>query len=80
MRLTGQPGARVRVRWPDRMVLRSTGGGAPLTLDSIRSDRPAVLMLDGGGRAQLRLGARLTVPAGAGGDYRGPIAIEAEYE
>lgn len=80
VRLSGQPGGRVRVRWPASMVLGSTGGGAPVRLDSIRSDGPAVLVLDSGGRARFRLGARLDVPAGAAGDYRGQITVDAEYE
>lgn len=80
VRLIGVPGGRVRVHWPDAMALSSSSGGAPLRLESIRSDSPFVLVLDSSGRARFRLGARLVVPAGAGGDYRGPITVEAEYE
>lgn len=80
VRLIGEPGRRVRVHWPDAMTLRSSDGGVPLRLGSIRSDSPAVLVLDSGGRARFRLGATLVVPVGAGGDYRGPITVNAEYE
>lgn len=80
VRVTGEPGAQVRLSWPEAVVLRSSTGGEPVRLDSIRSDSRAVLTLDGGGRAQLALGARLTVPAGADGEYRGQIAVVAEYD
>lgn len=79
VRVTGQPGARVRLSWPATVTLRASGGGEPVRLDAIESDRQPVLLLDGGGRAELRLGARLIVPAGAEGDYRGPITVDAEY-
>ena len=64
VRLVGQPGGRVRVHWPATLLLRSTGGGVALRLEAIRSDSPGVLVLNGNGRADFRLGGRLVVPAG----------------
>ena len=79
VRLTGEPGTRVRVDWPDRLALRSADGGV-VTLTGIRSDGPRVVRLDSAGTARFGLGARLEVPAGAAGAFRGRIPIEAEYE
>ena len=80
VRVTGEPGFRVRVSWPDMVALRPSGGGATVRLEAIRADRGPVLVLGPSGRAELRLGARLVVPAGASGDYRGQVPIDADYE
>lgn len=77
--LNGEPGTRVRVGWPDRLILRSADGGQ-VTLRDIRSDVPPVLLLDSAGRARFGLGARLEVLGGASGAFRGRIPIDAEYE
>ena len=79
VRLVGEPGMAVRVHWPDRLPMRSADG-ATVELTDIRSDSPPLILLDAGGRARFGLGARLTVPPGASGAFRGRIPIEAEYE
>lgn len=80
VRIEGQPGSRVRLYWPESVTLRSSGGGALVRMEAIRSDRRPILTLDASGRAQLDLGARLVVPPDAAGDYRGEITVDAEYD
>lgn len=75
----GEPGRAVRVELPRTAVLRAPGGAeAPVT--RIMTDLPPAPRLGGDGTLRFRFGGRLQVRGGADGDYRGEIAVIADYE
>lgn len=78
VRLTGQPGARVRVTLPNRIELRASDGTSAEVAD-LASDLGADPRLDATGTLVFNFGGRLVLPPGATGDLRGRIPIAAEY-
>ena len=77
--LHGEPGRFVRVDLPSRIELYSLGGGE-IAFDEVTSDLPAMPRLDSSGTLTFRFGGRLRITGDADGDYRGDLAISAEYE
>jgi hypothetical protein len=77
--LHGEPGRFVRVDLPSRIELYSLGGGE-IAFDEVTSDLPAMPRLDSSGTLTFRFGGRLRITGDADGDYRGDLAIRAEYE
>ena len=77
--LHGEPGRFVRVDLPPRIELYSLGGGE-IAFDQVTSDLPAMPRLDSSGTLTFRFGGRLRITGDADGDYRGDLAIRAEYQ
>ncbi len=78
-RLTGEPGRLVRVGLPERIVL-SAPNGSTAELVKLDTDLPAQARLDRDGRLTFSFGGRLRVTGNASGQFRGRIAITADYE
>ncbi len=76
--IRGEPNRQVRVDLPRRIELIALSG-ARLTLDRVVSDLPAYPRLDGRGELTVRFGGELLVSGTAEGEYRGDVAITAEY-
>ena len=77
--LHGEPNRFVRVELPPRIELYSLSGGE-IAFDEVTSDLPAMPRLDSSGTLTFRFGGRLRITGDADGDYRGDLAISAEYE
>jgi hypothetical protein len=77
--LHGEPGRFVRVELPPRIELYSLGGGE-IAFDEVTSDLPAMPRLDSSGTLSFRFGGRIRITGDADGDYRGDLAIRAEYQ
>jgi hypothetical protein len=77
--LHGEPGRFVRVELPSRIDLYSLSGGE-IAFDEVTSDLPAMPRLDASGTLTFRFGGRIRITGDADGDYRGDLAIRAEYE
>lgn len=78
-RLTGEPNARVRVSLPGDVRLVAPDGSTADAVD-LRTDLPPDARLGADGTLRFAFGARLVVPSGAAGDFRGRISITADYE
>lgn len=78
-RLTGEPGRSVRVFLPERIQL-SAPNGSIAELEKLETNLPALARLDQSGRLTFTFGGRLRVRGDAEGQYRGRIAITADYE
>ncbi|MEP2102768.1 MAG: DUF4402 domain-containing protein [Parasphingorhabdus sp.] len=78
-RLTGEPGRLVRVQLPERITL-SAPNGATADLVKLDTDLPAQARLDRDGRLTFTFGGKLRVTGSASGQFRGRIAITANYE
>ena len=78
-RLTGEPHARVRVSLPRDVPLVAPDGSVATATD-LRADLPLDARLGADGTLSFAFGGRLVVPGGASGDFRGRIAITADYE
>ena len=78
-RLTGEPGARVRVALPPGVRLLAPDGQGADAVD-LRADLPQGARLGADGTLTFSFGGRLVVSGGGSGDYRGRIAITADYE
>lgn len=78
-RLRGDPGRRVRIQLPERITL-SAPNGTTAELVKLDTDLPAQPRLDRDGRLTFAFGGRLRVNGNASGQFRGRIAITAEYE
>lgn len=78
-RLEGEPGRLVRVQLPERIILNSPNGSTA-ELVKLDTDLPVQARLDSTGRLNFSFGGRLRVSGNASGQYRGRIAITAEYE
>lgn len=78
-RLTGEPGRLVRVQLPERITL-SAPNGSTADLVKLDTDLPAQARLDRDGRLTFSFGGRLRVTGNASGQFRGRIAITADYE
>lgn len=78
-RLTGEPGRVVRVQLPERITL-SAPNGSTADLVKLDTDLPAQARLDHDGRLTFSFGGKLRVTGNASGQFRGRIAITADYE
>ncbi|MGB5483248.1 DUF4402 domain-containing protein [Parasphingorhabdus sp.] len=78
-RLTGEPGRNVRVSLPDRIQL-SAPNGSTAELEKLETNLPALARLDQAGRLIFSFGGQLRVRGDASGQFRGRIAITADYE
>lgn len=79
VRLTGEPGRRIRVTMPDRVELSSNRGGL-VQITDIRTDLSLAPALGADGTLSFSFGGRLEVKGPVTGEFRGRIAIEADYE
>jgi len=78
IRLSGAPLAPVTITIPSRIAL-TAGDGSTADLLEIRSDASPNPTLDLLGRLTVNFGGRLIVTSGAAGDFRGRVAITADY-
>lgn len=78
-RLEGEPGRYVRVHLPDRIVL-SAPNGSTAELVKLDTNLPAQAQLDRDGKLTFNFGGKLRVTGNSGGQFRGRIAITADYE
>lgn len=78
-RLTGEPGRNVRVSLPERIQL-SAADGSTAELEKLETNLPALARLDQAGRLVFAFGGKLRVRGDASGQFRGRIAITADYE
>jgi hypothetical protein len=78
VRISGEPGRHVRVNLPASIRLTSPDGGSADVVD-LRSDLAPDPILDGAGQLSFAFGGKLVVGNGASGDFRGRIAIVADY-
>ncbi len=78
-RLTGEPGRSVRVSLPERIQL-SSANGSIAELEKLETNLPAMARLDQAGRLIFSFGGKLRVRGDASGQFRGRIAITADYE
>ena len=78
-RLTGEPRRNVRVSLPDRIQL-SAPNGSTVELEKLETNLPALARLDQAGWLVFSFGGQLRVRGDANGQFRGRIAITADYE
>lgn len=78
-RLTGEPGRNVRVSLPERILL-SAPDGSTAELEKLETNLPAMARLDPAGRLVFTFGGQLRLRGDANGQFRGRIAITADYE
>jgi Domain of unknown function (DUF4402) len=78
VRLTGDPFAPVTVSLPSRITLNAPDGSTADVVE-LKTDLSPNAALDSQGRLSFSFGGRLIVTAGAAGDFRGRIAISADY-
>ncbi|GAB5487607.1 MAG: hypothetical protein Pars2KO_11770 [Parasphingorhabdus sp.] len=78
-RLEGEPGRYVRINLPDRITL-SAPNGSTAEVVTLETNLPPQAKLDREGRLIFTFGGTLRVTGNAGGQYRGRIAITADYE
>jgi Domain of unknown function (DUF4402) len=78
-RLTGRPMAAVRVDLPNRIILRTTTG-ATAEIIAIKSTLTSAPMLGPDGQLNFQFAGDLIVKGRVSGNFRGNIAISAEYE
>jgi Domain of unknown function (DUF4402) len=78
VRLNGDAFAPVAVSLPNRITLTASDGSTAEVVD-IQTNMSPNATLDSQGRLSFAFGGRLIVTAGAAGDFRGRIAISAEY-
>lgn len=78
-RLIGKPMAHVRVEMPSRITLR-TSTGATAEITAIKSTLSPAPMLGPDGQLMFQFSGDLNVKGRVSGNFRGSIAISAEYE
>ncbi len=78
VRLTGEPFGHVQVSLPSSVVLTAPDGSTAEAVD-LRADLSPDPALDANGALAFGFGGRLVVHGGASGDFRGRIAIVADY-
>tara|TARA_R110000824_G_scaffold30137_1_gene99459 strand:- start:2045 stop:2590 length:546 start_codon:yes stop_codon:yes gene_type:complete len=78
-RLTGEPGRTVRIFLPERIQL-SAPNGSTAELEKLETNLPELARLDQTGRLTFAFGGQLRVRGDASGQFRGRIAITADYE
>jgi hypothetical protein len=79
VRLSGDPYRHVRVSLPPSVRLLAPDGSSADAVD-LRTDLPPDPALDGNGMLSFSFGGRLVVSGNAAGDFRGRIAIVADYQ
>ncbi len=78
-RLTGEPGRTVRIFLPERIQL-SAPNGSTAELEKLETNLPELARLDQTGRLTFAFGGQLRVRGDASGQFRGRIAITADYD
>lgn len=78
-RLQGEPGRYVRVQLPERISL-SAPNGSTAELVKLKTNLPAQSRLDQQGQLTFTFGGSLKVSGDTAGQFRGRIAITADYE
>lgn len=76
--IRGEPGRQVRIELPHSIELIGFNGGT-ISLESIRSDLPAVTRLDSNGRLSFRFGGLVRVSGDTDGEFRGDVRVNVEY-
>lgn len=79
VRVTGAPGAHVRVVLPPVVELRATDGAAAQVVD-LRADVGPAPVLDASGTLVFGFGGTLRIAGGQAGDFRGRMPITVDYE
>lgn len=79
VRLSGEPGRGVRISMPDRVILNAPDGSTAEVRD-IATDLPPMPRLGLDGSLRFGFGGRLAVKGQVSGNFRGRIAIVADYE
>ncbi len=79
VRLTGEPFRHVRVSLPPSVRLLAPDGAGADAVD-LRTDLPPDPMLGADGTLRFSFGGRLILSGNAAGDFRGRIAIVADYQ
>jgi hypothetical protein len=77
-RITGEPLRAVRIDLPPVIAMTTIGGGRAELTDLV-TDLPAFPVLDSSGRLEFSFGGELTVSGAAGGQFRGRIPINVDY-
>lgn len=79
VRITGEPFRALRITLPATATMINSEGGTAL-IAGIRSTVGPNPALDANGTLSFDFGGRLQVKAGDAGDYRGRIAVTADYQ
>jgi hypothetical protein len=79
VRLFGVPGRAVRIDLPQRVQLRSNTGAIAEVVD-LATDLSPAPMLGPDGMLSFSFGGRLTARGAVSGNFRGSIAITADYQ
>lgn len=78
-RVTGEPFARVQIRVPDSLELRSVSG-ATARISQIETTLSANPIIGANGELTFSFGGRMTVNGGEAGEFQGRFPISAEYQ
>jgi hypothetical protein len=78
-RITGEPFARVAVRLPTSLELRSVGGGIA-RISQIETTLSPDPMIGANGELTFSFGGRMSVSEGEAGEFQGRFPISAEYQ
>lgn len=78
-RVTGEPFARVQIRVPDSLELRSVSG-AVARISQIETTLSANPIIGANGELTFSFGGRMTVNGDEAGEFRGRLPISAEYQ
>lgn len=76
--IRGEANRLIRIVLPTRIELNGLSGGT-ISLDSIRSDLPAMPRLGGDGTLSFRFGGILRLSGELDGEFRGDVPIDVEY-
>lgn len=79
VRVLGEPRRQIRVALPATITLTAPDGTVA-TVTGIKADIPTVATLSTAGELLFTIGGRLSVTGGAAGEFRGRIAITADYQ
>lgn len=79
VRVTGEPFARITVRLPQSLELR-TSAGAVAIVNRIETDLSPDPTLDAAGSMSFSFGGRISVTEGAAGDFQGRFPVFVDYQ
>jgi hypothetical protein len=79
VRVTGEPFARIEVRLPTTLELRSVSG-ATARISQIETTLSSNPVLGANGELSFSFGGRMTVSGGEAGEFQGRFPISAEYQ